>query len=66
MASQRHKREHNFFGTAHPASATPGDLVGPRAPVDAAGEKAQALAATDKGHGEVASWPDSDRETVVV
>ena len=65
MASQRHKREHFFFGLAHAASVTPGDIEGPRAPVDSAGEKASATVATDRAHGEEAAWPTDARESVV-
>ena len=65
MASQRHKREHFFFFRSHAASVTPGDVVGPMAPLDSAGEKAAAVLATDKGHDEVAAWPTDAREAVV-
>jgi len=65
MASQRHKREHFFFGMAHPASVTPGDIVGPMPPLDAADEKAEAVVAGDKAYGERAAWPTAARETVV-
>jgi hypothetical protein len=59
MASQRHKREHNFLRVPHPASSTPGDTVGPKPPIDSADEKA------NSDYNEVAAWPDGDRPSVV-
>jgi hypothetical protein len=45
---------------------TPGDIVGPVAPLDAADEKAAAVVATDRAYGEMAAWPAAAREKVVV
>lgn len=53
MASQRHKREQNFFRTDYGGTQV-GETEGPRDPKDSAGEMA-----TD--YGEVAAWPDEDR-----
>lgn len=60
--SQRHKREHFFFHRAHPVSVVVDDVIGPMAPLDSAGEKGTAVAATDKAHDEVAAWPTDARE----
>ena len=58
MASQRHKRENDFFRQVHPDSATPGDPTGPIAPRDSSLEEAS-------DYDEVPAWPDDTRPGVV-
>ncbi len=64
--SQRHKRENFFFFRSHAASVTPGDVIGPVAPLDSADEKGMAVLATDRAYNEMPAWPNSGREKVVV
>lgn len=53
MASQRHKREHNFFFKDYGGTQV-GETEGPRDPKDASENLASE-------YDEVPAWPDADR-----